>query len=361
MGYCNAVLVKNIGKDYNVVLRMEKVVSIEKKVTSSKNAEVETIFDNGNLALITGSANPDLARSLANILATQLDEPIGHFADRETRVQIGHNLRRKHTILIQPTSPPANDHIMELFFMIDAAQRASATEVTAVMPYFGYSRQDRKEQSRVPISSATVVRCLAGLKVNRIMTLDIHSEQQQGFFFGPWDNLYASYTLIPELRSFGLINPVFVSPDIGGVKRAKRDAELMGSTDIGIVYKERDIHLENESNALFALGDFTGRDIVFTDDLIDTAGTLTNAANLVSQNGARRIIAMATHGLFTGPALERIANSPIEAVLITDSIRPSEEVKNHQKIRIVSIAPLLAEAIRLNQTGESISGTLFHL
>lgn len=311
-----------------------------------------------DLVLITGSANQELARQIGKILKTKVTNPISIFSDGEIRVRIEPNLRRKSVYIIQPTSSPVNDHIMELVFMADAARRASASEVIAVIPYFGYSRQDRKEMSRVPISSSVVSSMLTNAGVDKILTLDIHSEQQLGSIAKPWDNLFGSYALVPILKKRKFKYPVIASPDKGGVLRAAAYARLLQAQGIAIVYKRRDIQLNNVSGALDMIGEVADKDVFLIDDMIDTAGTIVHAAELLKKRGARKIRVAATHGLFSGDALEKIRDSVIEEVIVTDSIAQGEAVRRHPKLTIVTVAPLLAYAIKHIQRGEPLSKDL---
>jgi ribose-phosphate pyrophosphokinase len=308
--------------------------------------------------LLTGRSNPKLAESVGKILKTEVTCPISVFSDGEIRIRIKPNLRRRKIFLIQPTSAPVNDHIMEMVFMADAAKRASAVEVTAVIPYFGYARQDRKEMSRVPISSAAVSSLLVNAGVDRILTVDIHSEQMEGSIKEPWDNLYGSYSLLPVLKSRKLKNLVIASPDKGGVLRATGYAKLLQAEGIAIAYKQRDIMVNNVSDTLEMIGEVKDKDVLLVDDMIDTAGTIVHAANYIKKKGARSVRVAATHGLFSGDALKKITDSAIEEMVVTDTIKPREDVLKNKKITIVSVAPLLAEAIRRIKTGESISKSL---
>lgn len=305
--------------------------------------------------LLTGTANQPLAHAIGKILKKPVDYPISKFSDGETRVKIPHNLRQRCVFIIQPTSPPANEHIMELIFMIDAAKRASAKEITTVIPYYGYSRQDRKEMPRVPISSSVVARMLEASGVDRIVTLDIHSEQSQGFITKPWDNLYGSYALVPAIKKKRLANLVVASPDKGGVVRATAFAGFLNAAGIAIVFKDRDVSVNNRSDALDIIGPIENAHVLLVDDMIDTGGTIANAANLLHQRGARSVRVAVAHGIFSGTALSRIASSVIEEVFVTDTIHLREEVVKHPKISVVSVAPLLAEGIRRIKSGESLS------
>lgn len=308
--------------------------------------------------LLTGRANPKIAKTIAGILKVDLYEPVGIFSDGEIRVKIPTNLRRRHVFIIQPTCFPVNDHLMEMIFMIDAAKRSSAAEITVVIPYFGYARQDRKEMPHVPISSSVVAGMIAHIGADRIVTVDIHSEQQQGFIRVPWDNLYGSYSLIPIIKKKNLKDIVIASPDKGGMTRATGYARLLGASDIALVYKERDVAVNNQSEAMAMIGDVKGKNVLIVDDMVDTAGTLVHAANYIKESGAKSVRAAITHGLLSGPALERIGSSALAEVIITDTIPAREDVLKNPKITVVSVAPLLAEAIRRIETGESISRDL---
>lgn len=308
--------------------------------------------------LLTGRANPALAHAIGKILDISVDEPVSVFADGEIRVRIKSNVRRRTVVIIQPTSTPANDHIMELILMIDAAKRASASEVVIVLPYYGYQRQDRKEMSRVPISSSVVASLFTHVGADRILTLDIHSEQQEGFTNKPWDNVFGSYSLIPEIKKRKLQNIVVAAPDKGGMVRATGYAKLLDAKELALVYKERDIRLHDVSNTLGMIGEVAGKDVLIVDDMISTGGTIVNAANYLKEKGAKSVRVAVTHGLFSGNALQKITDSAIEEAIVTDSVAHSEDVLNNPKITIVSVAPLLAEAIKRIRTGESISKDL---
>lgn len=307
------------------------------------------------MVLISGRANLELAEKIARRLKLDVVEPATSFADGEVRITIPVTMRRQEVFVIQPTSSPVNDNLMELLLIIDAAKRASAEEITAIIPYFGYSRQDRKEQPRVPISAALVAKLIMVAGAKRILTLDVHSEQQQGFFDGPWDNLYGSYALIPALKKLRLKNLIVASPDKGGVPRAVAYANLLGADGIAIVYKERDTSVKNHSKALDMIGDVKGKNVLLVDDLVDTAGTIVTASKLLINHGAKDIYVVATHAPFSGPALERISTSPVKKWLVTDTIFQRDEIKNHPKIKVVSVASLLAKAIKRIYQRKSIS------
>ncbi len=308
--------------------------------------------------LLTGTANLKLAKDVAKILGKNADETVTAFADGEKRIIIPENLRKRDVFIIQPTCPPVDTNIMELLLMIDAAQRSSAAEVSAIIPYFGYSRQDRKDRPRVPISASIIARLIEFTGADRILTVDIHSEQEPGFVEIPWDNLYGSYSFLPELKKVFKSNLVVASPDKGGVPKAAFYADLLDADGVAIVFKERDVMKKNISQAMGMIGEVEGKDVLIVDDMIDTAGTMCEAAKLIKEKGAKSISAAATHGLFSGPAIERINNSPFERVFITDTIPLKKEVLENPKITVISIAPLLAEAINCIYNGDSISEKL---
>jgi ribose-phosphate pyrophosphokinase len=315
-----------------------------------------TIIDDP--VLLSGRAHPGLAQAIAEQLNLTLHEPISLFSDGEIRVRIPQNMRRRHVFIIQPTAPRVNDSIMELMFMIDAAKRSSAAEISAIIPYFGYSRQDRKEMPRVPISSSVVAQMLTRSGASRILTIDIHSEQQQGFTQIPWDNLYGSYSLLPAIQSENLKDIVVASPDKGGLLRATGYAKLLGAGGMALVYKARDVELNNKSKAMAMIGDVKGKNVMLVDDMLDTGGTIVHAANYLKKEGAKSIRVAVTHGLFSGNALEEISKSAIDEVIVTDTIEQREEVLKNKKIKIVSVAPLLAKAILRIKSGESISSLI---
>jgi len=308
--------------------------------------------------LLSGRSNPTLAKDIASLLSHELLEPVSMFSDGEIRVRIPQNMRRRHVFIIQPTSVPVNDSLMELIFMIDAAKRSSATEITVLIPYFGYARQDRKEMPRVPISSSVVANMIVSAGANRIVTIDIHSEQQQGFVNIPWDNLYGSSALLPVIQKKNLEGLVVASPDKGGMTRATGYAKRLDSSGVALVYKQRDIHINNKSEALGMIGEVKNRHVLLVDDMLDTGGTIVHAAGYLKKEGAKSVRVAATHGLFSGNALAMINTSEIDEIIITDTISHRDEIAQHPKITIVSIAPLLAEAVRRIRTGESISSLI---
>ncbi len=318
----------------------------------------ETVLFTSDFAVITGTSNKKLAKDVGALLKKEIQETASTFADGETRIHLTENVRRNEVFVLQPICPPGiNDHLMELIFMIDAAKRSSATEITAITPYFGYARQDRKDQPRVPISAAVVAEMIKNAGAERIVTLDIHSEQTQSAFSGPWDNMYGSIALVPRLEEKGWEgkNITVFSPDAGGVKRAKAYKTRLNAGGLAVAFKERNPNVPNEAEMIDMIGDVDGKDVLFADDMVDTAGSIVEAAQLVRSRGARRIAVAATHGLFSGPALKRLEDSPIETVFVTDSVDHSDAVRSNPKIDIVTIAPLMAEVIKRIYVGVSLS------
>lgn len=309
--------------------------------------------------LLTGTANLKLAKDIAAFLGKNIDETVTTFADGEKRIIIPENLRKRDVFIIQPTCPPVDSNIMELLLIIDAAKRSSASEVSAIIPYFGYSRQDRKDRARVPVSAALIAGMIEHAGADRILTVDIHSEQEPGFVEIPWDNLYASYSLFPVVKEyFKEGNLVIASPDKGGVLKASFYAEYLNAEGIAIVFKERDVQQKNQSKAFDMIGDVKGKNVLLVDDMIDTAGTICDAANLIKERGAKSICAASTHGLFSNPASERIEASALEKIFITDTVPLNEEIKNSKKLKVVSIAELIAKAVDAIYKGDSISEKL---
>lgn len=308
--------------------------------------------------LLTGQSNVPLASSIAKKLKKELFSPVSIFSDGEIRIKVPENVRRRHVFILQPTCPPVNNSLMELLFMIDAARRSSSSEITVIIPYFGYARQDRKEMPRVPISASLVAKMIEDAGANRIVTLDIHSEQQQGFIKGPWDNLYGSYAFIPEIKKRKLKNLVIAAPDKGGMTRATGYARLLGANDVALVYKERDIAVNNKSDASAMIGDVKGRDVLLVDDMIDTGGTIVHAAEYLKKMGATKVIVCATHGIFSGSAPEKFKNSTIDELIVTDTIPLRDEMKLYKKVSVVSVADMLAKAITKIESGESLSKEL---
>src|SRR5712692_3188094 len=307
------------------------------------------------LKLFSGNANRPLADEISQYLRVPLaDADVTRFSDGEVFVQINENVRGADVFLIQPTCPPVNDNLMELLVMIDALKRASAGRITAVLPYYGYGRQDRKAQPRVPITAKLVADLLTSAGVDRVLALDLHAGQIQGFFNIPVDHLFATPVIIDYLGKKDLQDPVIVSPDAGGVERARAIAKRL-KAGLAIIDKRRDG--PNVALFMYLIGDVKNKDVVVIDDMIDTAGTLIQAVEAVKREGARRVLACAVHGVLSGPALKRIEESPLEEVIITNSV-PLTPGKASPKVHVLSVAPLLAEAIRRIHDEESVS-TLF--
>ena len=307
-----------------------------------------------NTVLFTGNANAALAQDIASHLSIGLGKAkVGRFSDGEIDVEIEQNVRARDIFVVQPTCTPTNENLMELCIMVDALKRASARRVTAVMPYFGYARQDRRPRStRVPISARVVANLVEAVGVERLLTMDLHSDQIQGFFNIPVDNIYASPVLLSDLQSKRYDDLVVISPDVGGVVRARALAKQAGC-DLAIIDKRRP--KANVSEVMHVIGDIEGRNCVIMDDMIDTAGTLVKAADVLKERGARKVYAYCTHAVFSGPAIERIEQSHIDEVVVTDTIPLSERGKRCAKVRQLSVAFLFAETIRRISDGESVT------
>jgi ribose-phosphate pyrophosphokinase len=304
--------------------------------------------------LFTGNANPALAQEIANNLGISLGKAaVGRFSDGETTVEIQQNVRGREVFVLQSTCAPTNDNLMELLIMVDALKRASAQRITAVIPYFGYARQDRRPRStRVPISARVVANMLEAVGVSRVLTMDLHADQIQGFFNIPVDNIYASPVLLSDLQSKNYSDLVVVSPDVGGVVRARALAKQLGC-DLAIIDKRRP--KANVSEVMHVIGEIEGRNCVIMDDMIDTAGTLMKAAEVLKERGAKSVYAYCTHAVFSGPAIERIKNSHLDEVVITNTIPLNDAAKATPKIRQLSTAFLFAETIRRITDGESVT------
>jgi len=307
-----------------------------------------------NTVLFTGNANPVLAQEIANHLGVDLGRAaVGRFSDGEVTVEIQQNVRARDVFVVQPTCTPTNEHLIELCMMVDALKRASARRITAVIPYFGYARQDRRPRSmRVPISAKVVANMLETVGVERLLTMDLHADQIQGFFDIPVDNIYASPVLLSDLKSKAYRDLVVISPDVGGVVRARALAKQLGC-DLAIIDKRRPA--VNVSEVMHVIGEIEGRNCVIMDDMIDTAGTLVKAAEVLKERGARSVYAYCTHPVFSGPALERIASSQIDEVVVTNTIPLTAAAKACPKIRQLSAAFLFAETIRRISDGESVT------
>ena len=309
---------------------------------------------NGSIKLVAGNSNPALAQEISNWLHLPLTKAIvRRFADMEIFVEILENVRGSDVFVIQSTSYPANDHLMELLIITDALRRASARRITAVVPYFGYARQDRKVGSRSPISAKLVANLITRAGVDRVMTLDLHAGQIQGFFDIPTDNLYASPVMVRDVKErFDLANVMVVSPDVGGVVRARGLAKRINAP-LAIIDKRRE--RAGESEVMNVIGDAAGYTCILIDDIVDSGGTLVNAADALIANGAKEVYAYISHGVLSGGAAARIAGSRLKELVITDSIQPTEAVRNSANIRTLSIASLIAEAIGRTASEESVS------
>lgn len=309
----------------------------------------------GQLTLFSGNANPSLAREIASHLHLSLGKAlIAHFSDGEIQVEIRENVRGHDVFVIQPTCQPINDSIMELMLMLDALKRASAGRLTAVMPYFGYARQDRRTRSaRVPISAKVAAEIVSVAGADRVLTVDLHADQIQGFFNCPVDNVYASPVLLGDIWRQKYERLMVVSPDVGGVVRARALAKQLDDADLAIIDKRRP--RPNEAKVMNIIGDVRGRSCILVDDIVDTAGTLGQAAEALKEQGATKVVAYVTHAVLSGSAVENIANSVLDAIVVTNSIPLSVTAESCPKIRQLSIAGLLAEAIRRVSNEESVS------
>ena len=305
------------------------------------------------LKLIAGNANPKLAQEIAKKMGIELSPAtIGRFSDGEIQVKITNSVRGSDCYIIQPTCAPVNENIMELLVIADALKRASARRITAVIPYYGYARQDRKAEPRVPITSKLVANLITASGIDRVLTVDLHARQIQGFFDIPVDHLYARPVLFQYFKDLNLDNPIVVSPDAGGVERARGFAKLLNA-DLAIVDKRRP--RPNEAAIMNIIGDVKGRNAIILDGMIDTGGTLTKVADAIKNAGAIKVYAAASHGVLSGQAIEKIQKSSLEEVVITNSITHDTDLP---KIKVLSIASLLAEAITKIYNDESLN-TLF--
>ena len=305
------------------------------------------------LKIFSGNSNRELAESVVR----KLDVPLGRatvrrFSDNEINVTIGENVRSSDVFVIQSTCQPANEHIMELLVMIDALKRASAEHITAVLPYYGYGRQDRKVAPRTPITAKLVADLIATAGATRVLSIDMHAGQIQGFFNVPFDHLYAMPVLLDHMRQNFRGDTVVISPDAGGVERARAYGKRLNSS-IGMIDKRRP--KPNEAKVMNVLGDVADRDVIVIDDIVDTAGTICASGRAVKERGAKKVFAYATHGVLSGPAVERIEQSDIDRFVVTDCIPVSDRALATGKLEVVSVAPLLAEAIRRIHHGDSVS------
>lgn len=307
-----------------------------------------------DLMVFTGNANPVLAKKITDCLCIPMgDATVSKFSDGEITVELNENVRGRDVFVVQPTCAPTNDNIMELIVMVDALRRASAGRVTAVVPYFGYARQDRRVRSaRVPISAKVVADMMVGVGVDRVLTVDLHAEQIQGFFDVPVDNVYGSPVLLDDINQQQHEDLIIVSPDIGGVVRARAVAKQLG-VDLAIIDKRRP--KANVAEVMNLIGDVDGRTCILVDDMVDTAGTLCGAAKALKSFGAKKVMAYCTHPVLSGNALDNINNSVLDELVVTDSIPLSKEALNCSRIRQLTLSKMLAEAMRRLSNEESLS------
>ncbi|MFL2729265.1 MAG: ribose-phosphate pyrophosphokinase [Gammaproteobacteria bacterium] len=313
-------------------------------------------MSNGTIDIFSGSSCIDLSDEVAKLLRIGLSSSqLGTFSDGEIQVEINENVRGHDTFIIQSTCSPADKHLMELMLLADALKRSSASKITAVVPYFGYARQDRRvRSSRVPISAKVVSDMFSSVGINRVLTLDLHSETIQGFFDMPADNIYATKLMVEDIsKNYSQDNLVIVSPDVGGVVRSRALAKYLGGLELAIIDKRRDE--ANESEVMNIIGNVEGKNCIVPDDIVDTAGTLCNAAKALKDAGASKVSAYITHPVLSGPAIKRITNSQIDELVVTNSIPLTQDGQKCSKIRVISIAPLISECIKRLSNEESLS------
>jgi len=305
------------------------------------------------IKLFAGGSNPVLAQSIANHLGIDLGKAeIGTFSDGEVMVEIRENVRGCDCFVLQSTCSPANSHLMELLIIVDALRRSSVARITAVIPYYGYARQDRKVRPRVPITAKLVADLISTPGTDRVLCIDLHAGQIQGFFNIPVDNVYATPVLLQEIRRRYSNPPMIISPDAGGVERSRAYAKRLDA-DLAIIDKRRES--ANVAEVMNIVGDVEGRDCVIVDDMVDTAGTLAEGARALAREGASSVAAVITHPILSGPAIKRISESPLKELVVTDTIPLSPDARDCEKIRVVSVAPLLGEAVRRINNEESVS------
>ncbi len=312
-------------------------------------------MNDNNLVLFSGNSNLELASKVAEKLNISLGKAlVDKFSDNELNIRVDEHVRGKDVFILQSTCFPANDNLMELIILIDALRRSSASRITAVIPYFGYARQDRRVRSeRVPISAKLVADMLQSAGADRILTIELHSDQIQGFFNVPVDNVYGTKVLHNHIVKSSYKNQIIVSPDVGGVVRARALAKLLDDADLAIIDKRRE--KENSSQVMNVIGDVKGKTCILVDDIIDTAGTICNAADALKEGGANKVVSYATHAVLSGPAIERISNSKLDELIVTDTIPLSEKASKLDKIKIISMDDTLSEAINRVNKEESIS------
>jgi ribose-phosphate pyrophosphokinase len=311
---------------------------------------------NKGLDIFTGTANPEFAIEVSKILGIKISKAdVGYFSDGELKVEIEENVRGHDTFIIQSTCSPTNKNVMEIMLIADALKRSSASRITAVVPYYGYARQDRRVRSaRVPISAKVVADMFASVGIDRVLTIDLHSETIQGFFDMPADNVYATKFMVDDIKDNNDRNEVVVvSPDVGGVVRSRALAKLLDDTDLAIIDKRRAV--ANESEVMNIIGEVEGKVCIVPDDIIDTAGTLCNAAKALKDKGAKAVKAYITHPVLSGPAIDRLNKSDIDELIVTNSIPLNKDAKKCSKIRVISIANIIAECITRLSNEESLS------
>lgn len=305
------------------------------------------------MKLFSGTANPDLTHKIADYLSVPMGSAtIQRFSDGEIFVEINENVRGCDVFVVQPSSSPANDNLMELLIMVDALKRASVGRITAVIPYYGYARQDRKEAGRTPITAKLVADLLDTSGVHRMLTMDLHAGQIQGFFNMPVDNIYGSPVLLNAIRNRGTDNMMVVSPDTGGVVRARASAKRL-NVDLAIIDKRRPA--ANVAEVMNIIGEIDGKDCIIIDDMVDTAGTLCKAADALMERGAKSVVAACSHGVLSGPAVDRINESHLTELMVTDTIKMSEKAEASDKIKVLTVSHLLGESIRRIYDAESVS------
>ena len=313
-------------------------------------------MSSNNLDIFTGTANPELAKEVSEILGMPLSAAdVGYFSDGEIKVEIEENVRGHDTFIIQSTCTPQNKNVMELMLLADALKRSSASKITAIVPYYGYARQDRRVRSaRVPISAKVVADMFSSVGIDRVLTIDLHSETIQGFFDMPADNVYATKLMMEDIKANNERDEiVVVSPDVGGVVRSRALAKFLDDTDLAIIDKRR--AAANQSEVMNIIGEIEGKVCIVPDDIIDTAGTLCNAANALKEKGAKAVKAYITHPVLSGPAIERLEKSLIDELVVTNSIPLSQDGKKCSKIRVISLATTIAECIKRLSNEESLS------
>ena len=322
-------------------------------MTSTSANPKFTDYLSRSIKVFSGTSNPSFAQEVAQYLKIEVGQArVNRFSDGEIRVEIDESVRGADVYVVQSTCTPVNDNLMEMLIMFDALKRASAGSISAVIPYFGYARQDRKAAPRAPISARLVTDLLTAAGADRIISMELHAGQIQGFFNGPVDHLYASPIVTPYIRSLNLATPIVVSPDAGGVERARTYAKHLNAS-LAIVDKRRSA--PNVAEVMNVIGDVEGGDVVLVDDMIDTAGTICQAANILKEKGAKTVLAVSTHPVLSGPAIQRLSESVIDQVIVTNTIPLSEKAQATGKFKVLSVAPLFAEAIKRIHDLNSVS------